>query len=371
MEKKKKLIVIISGAAIMLAAMVAMAVVAFSPNGNTASTSRPSSASPSQQLALRETRKMIKSFCAPTLHHRDCERTLLPIVGNSTDVKLLVNATFHVALGRIQDSFSRSSLLLAAEKDPNSQEALMVCKEVLFYGIDDLQRTIDRYDSFNVAHADRILDDARTWLSGALTYQHTCLEAFDKSGSPAEIDIAKALNRSISFTANGLNAVSEMERMTSGLQLRRKLLASENPAGDTGLPRWVSFGRRRLLVSEIVEIKPNATVAQDGSGDYATITEALAAVPKKRGEAFVIYIKEGVYKEKVVVNRSLTNVIFIGDGPDKSKISGELNAVDGVKTFHTATFAVMGDGFMARDRGFENTAGAAKHQAVAVGSSPT
>ncbi|KAG0483022.1 hypothetical protein HPP92_011106 [Vanilla planifolia] len=242
----------------------------------------------------------------------------------------------------------------------------MVCKEVLCFGIDDLQRTIDRYDSFNVAHADRILDDARTWLSGALTYQHTCLEAFDKSGSPAEIDIAKALNRSISFTANGLNVVSEMERMTSGLQLRRKLLASENAAGDTGLPRWVSFGRRRLLVSEIVEIKPNATVAQDGSGDYATITEALAAVPKKRGEAFVIYIKEGVYKEKVVVNRSLTNVVFIGDGPDKSKISGELNAVDGVKTFHTATFAVMGDGFMARDMGFENTAGAAKHQAVAV-----
>jgi len=107
-------------------------------------------------------------------------------------------------------------------------------------------------------------------------------------------------------------------------------------------------------------------VALDGTGNFRTINEALQAIPLKSNDTFVIYIKEGVYKEKVIVSRSMTNVMMIGDGPTKTKITGNLNFIDGVKTFATATVTAIGEGFIAKNIGFENSAGPEKHQAVAL-----
>ncbi|MCI59009.1 pectin methylesterase, partial [Trifolium medium] len=51
---------------------------------------------------------------------------------------------------------------------------------------------------------------------------------------------------------------------------------------------------------------------------------------------------------------------------DATIITGSLNAVDGTGTFQSATVAAVGDGFIAQDIGFQNTAGPQKHQAVAL-----
>lgn len=78
-------------------------------------------------------------------------------------------------------------------------------------------------------------------------------------------------------------------------------------------------------------------VAQDGSGKYKTINEALVEIPKNGNTTFVLYVKEGVYKEQVNFTKSMTNVMLIGDGPTKTTISGSLNFIDGIGTFRTAT----------------------------------
>ncbi|CAM8886971.1 unnamed protein product [Rhodiola kirilowii] len=54
---------------------------------------------------------------------------------------------------------------------------------------------------------------------------------------------------------------------------------------------------------------------------------------------------------------------------DATIVSGNKNVVDGTPTFDTAPFVVIGKGFVARDMGFRNTAGPAKHQAVTMRSS--
>ncbi|URE03940.1 pectinesterase [Musa troglodytarum] len=163
------------------------------------------------------------------------------------------------------------------------------------------------------------------------------------------------------MTSNVLAIVTNLDNTLDSLNLgiSRKLLAEEYPS-------WVSLGKRRLLQLSPAELKPSVTVAQDGTGDVKTINDALLRVPKKSNDTFVIYIKEGVYKEKVQVNRSLTNVIMVGDGTNKTKITGSLNYIDGTATFKTATVAVIGDGFIGKDLWIENSAGAAKHQAVAL-----
>lgn len=53
---------------------------------------------------------------------------------------------------------------------------------------------------------------------------------------------------------------------------------------------------------------------------------------------YVIYIKEGVYDETVVVTKEMANVTMYGDGSQKSVVTGSKNFVDGVPTFQTATF---------------------------------
>ncbi|CBI26863.3 unnamed protein product, partial [Vitis vinifera] len=61
--------------------------------------------------------------------------------------------------------------------------------------------------------------------------------------------------------------------------------------------------------------------------------------------------------------------MIIGDGKDATIVTGNKNVQDGSTTFRSATFAVSGHGFIARDMTFENTAGPEKHQAVALRSS--
>ncbi|CAI9767834.1 unnamed protein product [Fraxinus pennsylvanica] len=57
---------------------------------------------------------------------------------------------------------------------------------------------------------------------------------------------------------------------------------------------------------------------------------------------------------------------MIGDGINQTIITGNHSFVDGWTTFNSSTFAVVGAGFVAVNMTFRNTAGAIKHQAVAV-----
>ncbi|CAD6265303.1 unnamed protein product [Miscanthus lutarioriparius] len=142
----------------------------------------------------------------------------------------------------------------------------------------------------------------------------------------------------------------------------RRLLSIEE---DT--PQWVNGPERRLLKGNFQgKLKPNVVVAKDGSGKFKTINDALNAMPKQYTGRYLIYVKQGVYEEYVTITRAMENVTMYGDGAMKTVITGSRNFADGLTTYKTATFNAQGDGFIAIALGFRNTAGAAKHQAVAL-----
>ncbi|MFD2161259.1 pectinesterase family protein [Paradesertivirga mongoliensis] len=112
-------------------------------------------------------------------------------------------------------------------------------------------------------------------------------------------------------------------------------------------------------------------VAQDGSGNFKTVQEAINAVPDFRKRITTIYIKKGVYKEKLVLPGSKQLVKLIGedvqqtiltydDFAQKKNQFGEEKGTSGSSSFY-----IYGDGFTAENITFENSSGPVG-QAVAV-----
>lgn len=121
--------------------------------------------------------------------------------------------------------------------------------------------------------------------------------------------------------------------------------------------------------SVCADYKTELHVAQDGSGDFTSIQEAIDGAKAFPDERITIYIKNGVYNEKVKVhawNNRLTlkgesaEGVIIRWGDFFDKMDRGRNS-----TFHTATLLVQGDAFCAENLVVENTAGAVG-QAVAV-----
>nr|GMD65084.1 pectinesterase 2-like [Ipomoea batatas] len=196
--------------------------------------------------------------------------------------------------------------------------------------------------------------DAQTWLSTALTNMETCRAGFVDVGVTG--NVMPMMSNNVSYL------------ISNTLALNKDYTGNNNEAtGYTGgFPDWVKPGNRKLLQSSAAS-KADVVVAQDGSGDYKTVTEAVNAAGKRSGSGiYVIYVKAGVYKENVNIGSKLKNVMLVGDGIGKTIITGSQSVGGGTTTFKSATVAVSGDGFIGQGITFRNTAGAANHQAVAL-----
>lgn len=201
-------------------------------------------------------------------------------------------------------------------------------------------------------------EDALAWLSGALTSHRTCSDGLGERG----VDEARYLPLSQNLT----------EVLNEALALYAKKTNVPRPKGPSQVQRRPRFDKYRghLVSWNQANWTADIVVAKDGSGNYGTITEAVDALPgitrSRGGNRVVVYVKAGVYDEKVEIKSHIKNVMFVGDGMDKTVVTGHRNFMDGDSIFSSATFVVFGDGFWARDMTFENTAGPQKHQAVAL-----
>ncbi|KAL6896668.1 hypothetical protein ACP4OV_007240 [Aristida adscensionis] len=312
--------------------------------------------------------KSVKAFCQPTDYQQTCEQELNKAGGDTTNPTELAKAIFNVTSDKLSKAISESATLEELKNDKRTSGALQNCKELLEYAVEDLKTSFDKLGGFEMTNFKKAVDDLKTWLSAVLTYQGTCLDGFmNTTSTEASGKMKQALNASQELTEDILAVVDQFSDTLAGLTVGRRLL------GDDGMPAWMGEGSRHLLEaaagpsgSSSSEMKPNVTVAADGSGDFKTINEALAKVPPKSPDRYVVYIKAGTYKEYVSVGRTLTNVVFLGDGAEKTIITGNKNFKMNITTKDTATMEAIGNGFFMKGVRVENTAGAENHQAVAL-----
>jgi pectinesterase len=114
------------------------------------------------------------------------------------------------------------------------------------------------------------------------------------------------------------------------------------------------------------------TVAQDGTGDYKSIQEAFNAVPAYNRKPTSISIKRGIYKEKLYLESTKSNVSIKGDDKFNTIITyddhtGKIASNgDTINTRTSWTFLIKADNFLAYNITFQNDAGFTAGQAVAV-----
>jgi pectinesterase len=109
------------------------------------------------------------------------------------------------------------------------------------------------------------------------------------------------------------------------------------------------------------QYKTEIHVAQDGTGDFTTIQEAIDETKSFPDTRITIDIKNGLYKEKVKVHAWNSRLTLKGQSTDGVVIRwddyfGKMKRGRN-STFLTATLLVQGDDFRAENLTIENTAG--------------
>jgi pectinesterase len=120
---------------------------------------------------------------------------------------------------------------------------------------------------------------------------------------------------------------------------------------------------------KVTDKKYDYVVAKDGSGDFLTIQSAIEACKAFPEERIRIFIKNGVYHEKVFIPSWNNKISLIGESKYSSIISYDdyFKKIDKGRnsTFYTSTLLVQGNDFHAENLTIENTSGTVG-QAVAL-----
>lgn len=123
----------------------------------------------------------------------------------------------------------------------------------------------------------------------------------------------------------------------------------------------VNVPKEKINSGTIDNNKSQTIVAQDGSGDYLTIQEAINNCNSFPYQRKIIFVKNGIYHEKVKIHEWNTNITLIGESKDLTIITyddffSKINLGKN-STFYTYTMLVEGDGFIAQNLTLKNSAG--------------
>jgi pectinesterase len=88
-------------------------------------------------------------------------------------------------------------------------------------------------------------------------------------------------------------------------------------------------------------LNDSVIVGPYGADNFTTITDAIAFAPNSSTPEdgyFVIFVREGIYEEYVVVPKNKKNIMMIGEGINRTIITGNHSVMDGWTTFNSSTF---------------------------------
>lgn len=287
----------------------------------------------------------IKNQCSVTRYPQLCIDSLKGLSSDDPDtdfIHALVNKTISETNLIPSSYFAKFTSSLETQETNHANFIIDYCQDLMNMSIQRLENSALALKKSRQEHK----EDIQTWISAAMTFQQACKDSADSFGLSMG-HISEKMEYLSQLGSNSLALISKVDNINVTSRKR------------DNLPGWMTVRHRKLL--QATPIKANAVVAKDGSGNYQTISEAISAAS---GGGFVIYVKAGVYNEKIKINKD--GITLIGDGKYSTIITGDDSVGRGSSMPGSATFTITGDGFIARDIGFQNTAGPNGQQALAI-----
>uniref|UniRef100_A0A6M2FAL8 Pectinesterase n=1 Tax=Populus davidiana TaxID=266767 RepID=A0A6M2FAL8_9ROSI len=321
-------------------------------------------------LTHRKPTQAISKTCSKTRFPNLCVSSLLDFPGSvSASESDLVHISFNMTLQHFSKALYLSSAISYVNMETRVRSAFDDCLELLDDSIDALTRSLSTVTPSSGGGGSP--EDVVTWLSAALTNQDTCSEGFEGVNGTVKDQMTEKLKDLTELVSNCLaifSATNGGDFSGVPIQNKRRLMTEDGDISEEdSFPSWLGRRERRLLALPVSAIQADIIVSGDGSGTFKTISEAIKKAPEHSNRRTIIYVRAGRYVEdNLKVGRKKWNLMFIGDGMGKTIITGGRSVSNHITTFHTASFAATGAGFIARDMTFENSAGPAKHQAVAL-----
>ncbi|CAD5319571.1 unnamed protein product [Arabidopsis thaliana] len=308
-----------------------------SPSPPTPSQKAPVSAA--QSVKPGQGDKIIQTLCSSTLYMQICEKTLK----NRTDKGFaLDNPTTFLksaieAVNEDLDLVLEKVLSLKTENQ-DDKDAIAQCKLLVEDAKEETVASLNNINVTEVNSFEKVVPDLESWLSAVMSYQETCLDGFEEGNLKSEVKTS--VNSSQVLTSNSLALIKTFtENLSPVMKVVERHLLDD-------IPSWVSNDDRRMLRAvDVKALKPNATVAKDGSGDFTTINDALRAMPEKYEGRYIIYVKQGIYDESVTVDKKKANLTMVGDGSQKTIVTGNKSHAKKIRTFLTATFGKTPNSF--------------------------
>lgn len=363
-KKKKKLFLALFATLLVVAAVIGIVAGVTKSHNNS-----------SHNEISADAHAILKSSCSSTLYPDLCYSAIATVPGATAQLaskKDVIEKSLNLTTKAVEQNFKVIKKLTKTKHLTKREKvALHDCLETIDETLDELHDAVEDLHLYPTKKSlSQHADDLKTLISSAITNQETCIDGFSHDGGDKQIRQALLAGQTHveRMCSNALAMIKNMTDTDMAIQRmkmqNRKL--KEDDIGDESIkwPEWLSAGDRRLLQSS--SLTPNVVVAADGSGNYKTVSAAVAAAPDNAKTRYIIKIKAGVYRENVEVTKKKKFIMFLGDGRSNTIITGNKNVVDGSTTFKSATVAVVGERFLARDLTFENTAGSSKHQAVAL-----
>ncbi|MFS7901655.1 putative pectinesterase [Helianthus anomalus] len=328
------------------------------------------------------------TICQYTPYPSFC-RSTIPINNSTANVhdygRFSVRKSISAALkfSALIDKYLRRSSILTT----GAIRALQDCQYLAGVNVDFLQNTFQTVDKTQTALSTMKSEDIQTMLSAILTNTQTCIDGIQatasswssKNGMLAPLaNDNKLYSVSLSLFNRGWGVKNKKmgsSRYSHSSSAHKKLRNGRLPLKMSEQTKAIfeTVGRRNLLQTDDggdqVVISDIVVVSQDGSGNFSNIMDAVNIAPNKTKAEdgyFLIYVTAGVYEEYVNIPKNKYYLMIIGDGINQTVITGNRNVVDGWTTFNSATFIVTAPNFVAVNITIRNTAGAIKHQAVAL-----
>lgn len=241
---------------------------------------------------VSHSQRIVKIVCSSADYKDKCEGPLNKAMADDpklTHPKDLLKVYVKFSEDEVNKAFDKvtSSFKFESEEEKGAFED---CKQLFIDARDDLNTSTSELEKIELKRLTARTPDLNSWLSAVISFQQTCVDGFPEG--KLKNDLQDLFKDSKEFISNSLAIVSQASTVLSTMQTLargRLLLSAENSNSDNspvasldsdGFPSWVHSEDRRVLKAADNRPEPNVTVAKNGSGDFKTISEAIAAIPE-------------------------------------------------------------------------------------------